>query len=64
MCVRAVSHSECPVTLGTTWKDRRFEVPATVTMKNTVFWDVTVCSTVDVYRYFKGKPVSIFMVEE
>jgi hypothetical protein len=30
----------------------RFEVITTVTVKNAVFWDVTPCSLVEVYRYF------------
>jgi hypothetical protein len=32
----------------------RFEVLSAVTMKRTIFWDVTLCSPVDVHQRFGG----------
>jgi hypothetical protein len=32
----------------------RFQVLMEVSMKMTVFWDVTPCSLVDVYQHFRG----------
>jgi hypothetical protein len=32
-----------------------FEVLIAATMKGTIFWDVTPCSLVKVYRHFEGK---------
>jgi hypothetical protein len=31
-----------------------FEVPTAVTMKSTIFWDVTLCRQVEVYQCYGG----------
>jgi hypothetical protein len=41
-----------------------FEVLTAVVMKNTIFWDITSCSTLKVNRCFGGNTASMFRVEE
>jgi hypothetical protein len=41
-----------------------FEVLTAVTVKNIIFWDVTLCIPVDVHRCFEERNASIFRIEE
>jgi hypothetical protein len=41
----------------------RFEVLMMVTMKNTNFWGVTLCSVVEVYHHIESHTASIFSIK-
>jgi hypothetical protein len=41
-----------------------FEVLTAVTVKNAIFWDVTLCIPGDVHRQFEERNASIFRIEE
>jgi hypothetical protein len=41
-----------------------FEVFTTVTMRSTIFRDVTQCSPIEIHRRFRGTYASFFRVEE
>lgn len=40
---------------GTTLTNAIFEILTGVTTKNSVFWDVTPCSQVEIHRHFGGR---------
>jgi hypothetical protein len=41
-----------------------FEVLTDVTVKNTIFLDVTPCKPVEIHRYFEERTASVFRADE
>jgi hypothetical protein len=50
-------------TLASTVQKVIFEVPPSVVIKRTVFWDVTPCSMFAAYRYQENSTASIFRID-